>query len=613
MGKRQRRRDRERAKRKQQAAQAARAQAQPQAAATGQDTAPAAPPAPAPAPAARVLYPGPDEPLLEVHVRPDTPEGIRKACLAYWEFSKPGTWARPVASLGLASYISKAVKDTSHAALLTVLCPDCGEPLTVSNRSEMAATGFWREDSFPTTPQTARRSCQECVRAQQEAREAEAARTKEQQAERDRRRAENASKVLAEEDDREIPEEQPSPLAAASLLAILDIMEHGDSHTFGPLTDLPYTLAGSREADIAALKELHDLRYIAPTFPAKVGDFTYNDDDTVTGFYVAQLPWKLTGWTQDEAAEARDLTRRLASLALIHPAEKQPAVDVIRDLEAQLTVDYLSGLLVNKYDGEPIPEHRLADAYETARQALEDGFSLGQMIAVCWSAASRSVAWGARTSWAGPSQVAAAAVTNMGKGVGYAKDRPVVEYEPPKWLHEPAAVSALYRLLRRNKAAKSTLQALRSLRQRINEHDARAVDLHDELDSLPAQPRDDSRPLRFAVVTPDGQFAVRDATVEAMKHAAGYPYGMVDRIIIDGTRTLDAYIAELADTNVHEPNYAAARMLDFLGASPDPVWGTVAFFQTRPGSHLPHSLDAEHQELLELAYQATRERLSGNL
>jgi hypothetical protein len=50
---------------------------------------------------------------------------------------------------------------------------------------------------------------------------------------------------------------------------------------------LDSTLLGpSRSADTAALNVLYQLRWIAPTLPATIGDFVYRDDHTVEAVYL---------------------------------------------------------------------------------------------------------------------------------------------------------------------------------------------------------------------------------------------------------------------------------------------------------------------------------------
>lgn len=578
----------------------------------------------------RILFPSRDRPLVEIHVQEGTPDDLRALCVAYWEFNDPGTWARNVSDIGAASQVATTVKTVAHASLLTVACPSCAAPITVTSRSEMAATGYWKGGKLPAEAQDAGSPCRECVQAQKQAQAEAAAHARERQDARNRTRAENAGAWVADHDHAKFADEEPDTLPALALLAMVDIMGRNDAKSFGPLKKASYTLTGTDGGDIEALRQLHAGRWIAPTLPATTGDFAFNDDDTVRGVYVDAVPWRLARWLGERATEAREEARNCMDTALYELGDPTAVVKVIRDLEAGMVVRYLSGLLEHKYREDPIPENRLPDAHAIARDALEEGFTLGQMLAIAWSAVSRSAGWGARTAWVKPGMVSSAAVTNLGKGVGFAKDRPVPEYDPPHWLPEPAALAAAHKLLERDAAAKAALNEFLGLHQRINARSPEAVDFHDELDEVGAagsfgedfqkhvdelmagvKPEDTTPALTFAVVTEDGELQVKTSTVGDMKEIAGAPYGMVDRIMINGTKTLDAYIPDFADSNVHKANYVAAEMLGLLGDSSGVVCGTVAFFQTGPGSHRPHSLDSEHQELIKLAHIVAQERLHG--
>ncbi len=91
---------------------------------------------------------------------------------------------------------------------------------------------------------------------------------------------------------------------------------------------------------------------------------------------------------------------------------------------------------------------------------------------MCWSAAAGSVAWGQRTPGLKPGSVAAACVTNLARRIGYAKDRPVVEYDLPNWVSKPAVHATALRWLAKHDAAATaaaeTMHAFRSMQQRVN-------------------------------------------------------------------------------------------------------------------------------------------------
>ncbi|WP_148283106.1 MULTISPECIES: hypothetical protein [Kitasatospora] len=570
---------------------------------------------------ARVLYPTADQPLVEVHVAPGTAADLREVCELYWEFDEPGTWARNVSAIG--TNASRIVKEAAVASLLTVMCPGCQSPLTVTTRSEMAATGYWGRDTFPLTPVQGRQRCLDCVEAAKIARAREVEHARAAEKERDERRVKSASEWLTQQAEVKEADDNPGVRSTLVLLAAVNMMHRTEKESFGPLRTAKYTFTGTLDRDIEAIKELHSKRWLVPTFPATVGDIVFDDDDRAVAVYVTQIPWRLPAW-MGIGADARDMARGSADYILEYETALGDLREEVLNLEADLVVRYLSGLLAHKYQEAPIPEDRLTEAHDTARDALESGFSVGQMVAVAWSAASRSVAWGARTPWIKPGMVSAAAVTNLGKGVGYAKDRPVVEYELPHWLAEPAILAIGRRILRGSEGRQAVHDALRSVQQRINAREP--VDLHDALvepaDDLVVAPADSGGPtdmidfiaapesdidrsplITCALVEADGSMEFKTITVDQMKELAGDPYG-VDRIFVDGTPSINAYCTEYADNAIHGFNYVAGEMLRLLGGGVGAARGSIAFFQVRKGSHIPSSLDLEHQELLKLAHRA---------
>lgn len=116
--------------------------------------------------------------------------------------------------------------------------------------------------------------------------------------------------------------------------------------------------------------------------------------------------------------------------------------------------------------------------------------------------------------------------------------------------------------------------------------------------------------LTFVVVGTDGALEVRTATAGEMRQTAGAPYGLIDRVPIDGTKSLDAYVPEFASRAEHPPNRAASRMLELLGAGPGLVHGTVVFFQTGTSSHRPRSMDEDHQDLVVIAHRVAQSALA---
>ncbi|WP_336052178.1 hypothetical protein [Streptomyces sp. CA2R101] len=152
--------------------------------------------------------------------------------------------------------------------------------------------------------------------------------------------------------------------------------------------------------------------------------------------------------------------------------------------------------------------------------------------------------------------VSSAAVTNLGKGVGYAKDRGVPEYEPPRWLKELAILAPARRLLAEHAKARAAMAAFRSLHQQITSRADDPVDFHDELDDsdfkdfgqqfqdwVPdlkaGRPTKDNTPaITYAVVTPDGEMQIKDGTAKTMRDEISLSgAGFVDRIMLDTTQT----------------------------------------------------------------------------
>jgi hypothetical protein len=450
-------------------------------------------------PAPRVVFPNAAQPLLEVHIEPGTANEVRTMGIAYWEFSEPGTWSRNVSPLGIAHQILKAIRGQVHASLLTLECPRCATPVTVATRSEMAATGVWSVDAFPREPAKSAAPCQDCRAAAAAARAVEAKRLQEQRKQEQERRVATAGQWVAAHEQMPEAEENPEQQAALVLLAVTEILKRTGKDSIGPLNGLPYTMTGSASDDLKVFRELYQKRYLAPTLPATVGNFAFDEDDKVTGVYVDQVPWRLAHWMGNDLQDAINQATFTAFLVL-EPADVQR---LLTDVEATMTVDYLEGLLTRDYDETPIPEHRLPDAYAIAHGALEGGFTLGQMLAVAWSAAAGAVSWGQRTRGLKPGNVSAAAVTTLERRAETAKDRPVLEYNVPKWLALSAVRATARRFLedyQRGEAADAAYQEFTRILQRVNSRPTR-WDQDDEPAIRPAGQTE--RP--FAVVTPAGE------------------------------------------------------------------------------------------------------------
>jgi len=568
----------------------------------------------------RFVFPTPDDPLVEVLITKGTPDDLKAVCLAYWQFSEPGTWAQNVAAIGPSAFVSQTAKAYSRAALLTVHCPECASPATVANRSEMAATGYWRADVFPQTDTTAKTPCADCQAAAAAARKEEAARAREAQEASNQKRVETASDWVASHRDITSSNGELTVSAALAVLAIGQIMERTNAKSFGPIKDIDYTLAGSSEEDIFLLRMLHRHGWMVPTLPATIGDFDFNDDDTVEGVYVDRVPWRFAYWLGDDEVSARAEAADAAMLLLF--PNHDLVEDRVKQFEAEMLVDYINGLLDRKYREDPIPEHRLEEAYLAAYEAL-DAFTLEGLISIAWSAASRSVAWGQRTPGLKAGSVAAATVTNFGKGIEYARIQGARSYDPPNWLARPAMRETALRFLEAQGEAIDALHRFREVQQQVNEAPWPPVDTDAEEEAADemAEPfdvdawLDDLRngvkrpptgPQHLcAIVSKDGALSMRSITVKEMREIAGQPYGMADRLMLERAKGLHAYIAEGVSADLNNENPVAARMLDLLDQGSEPAYGTVLFFQVDM-SNRPVSLDSERQELVTLAHQVAR-------
>jgi hypothetical protein len=574
---------------------------------------------PKPAVPERVLYPSADEPLLEVNFHADITDEAKALCRAYWEFTEPGTWARNVAEIGSTTFVYRTVRTACEAALLTVLCPQCTAPVTVTSRSEMSATGHWGE-SFPREPITARAACRECREAAQS--EAAAAAALEQQLaeEMKQRKLESTSKWLARCLNRDEPSSYPTPQRALGLLAIAEILQNSGADSLDPLKSLNYTITGSAGSDIALFREMFEEGWLAATTPAKLDAFIFDDDGNATSLYVDAVSWTFPRWL---GSTAREATASAATMLIKYLTGHTDTVqDIKRQLEASMTVEYLTDLLTTRYNESPIPENRLPDAYGIALRGLQSGYAFEQMLAMAWSAASASVSWGQRTPGLKPGAVSSGSVTNLERQLGFTRDRPVPHYKLPNSVPRPALYSTAIRFLTENEEAASALAAFEAVHQRINSQDAQVLDHGlvepdaDEADEEPfdqdawlqsllkgeKEPASDRTPIvTFAAVTPSGDLAIKEDTVRQMRETAGL---MTEGLPLDGTASLDALVPVFEDKVKHPPNLLATRMIELLGGGYGIVNGTVVFFQTSPQSRKPRSLDDDHLELVRAAHAA---------
>jgi hypothetical protein len=576
-------------------------------------------------PMRRHLFPREGDPLLEVHIEPGTSRADSDTCLAYWAFNEPGTWVHKVAEIGASVQVLRTVKASCRATLLTVLCPDCSSPETVTTRSEMTATGKWKADVFPRGEVTSPRRCRECREAEARAEELERQRADEERHRQSEKRVNAARAWLGDHAAAPLPEGTPTVVDALGLLTMVDIMERTGSDSFGPLPKLPYTLNPSEGADVDLIRSLHRQRWLAPTLPATTGDFAF-DDDTVRGVYISQVPWRLAHAFGENASEAREeIAAEMMRVLLVDLPQLR---HLVTDLEAEIAVRYLDGLLVRKYDEEPIPEHRLPDAYATFRAALQEGFNLRQLIAVAWSATASSVAWGQRTPGLRPGSVSAAAVTNLGRRIDFAKDRKIPEYDLPNWVTPPATHATALRFLEtQHRATTEALDTFRSLRQRIASRDLEALEFDGDMDDTghhgetgdrrPDSLADESHPdphrtpVTYALAEPDGSLTFRTGTpIEMRDKVTMQGSGFVDRIILEEPRTINAYIGELVPSASETTNPVASEMLRMLDCYDGPFNGPIAFFAVSSPRSRPRSLDTEQQELLQAAHHVALERTS---
>jgi hypothetical protein len=560
--------------------------------------------------------------LIELHFDDGITNEAKAMCQAYWEFTQPGMWARNVAEIGQTTFVSQTVRSVCRVSLLTVVCPECTAPVTIASRSEMTATRLWNDD-FPREPVPARAPCQDCRESAQAEAAAAAALEEQRAAAVTEKKIQTASRWLADSLHADEALTSPTPGQALALLTLADILLQGDKDSFGPLKTLKYTITGSTSSDHDLLRDMYQEHWLAATLPASLDAFTYDDDGEATGMYVNAVSWTFPRWlgptTRDAATAAR---RQLGSYLADHT---EAVTKVVQKLEAGMAVDYLNGLLTDRYGELPIPEHRLPDAYEHALKALQNGYALEQVIAVAWSAAAASVAWGQRTPGLKPGAVSSASVTNLERRIGFAKDRPVPHYDVPNSVPRPAMHSTAVRFLAERKDADAALARFRSIHQRINSREAleldhdleegpddgwRTPDLRDWLENLAeGEEEPDNTPVvTFAAVAPTGDLAIRTTTERQMHDEIG---GMTERLPLDGTVTLDALVPVFVDRETHKPNPVATRMIELLGGGFGIVNGSVVFFQTPVGSRRSRDLDDDHQELIRAAHAAAKVAMEG--
>jgi hypothetical protein len=496
--------------------------------------------------------------------------------------------------------------------------------MVVTSRSDMAATVCWGPD-FPTEPVGADKVCASCAAAEAAARRAELERAKEQKRQQDQARVDAASTWLQGQAERDFPDGFPNLVGALTLLAMVEIMQRKDTETIGPLQDLNYTLTASDSTDIDVFRTLHQERWICPTLPATTGDFAYDDDGTVRGVYITQIPWQLAPALGGKTTARREITD-LMSRMLWHRAAE--VTRQVQQLEAGMAVDYLEGLLTRKYNEDPIPEHRLPDAYEMFLGALQEGFTLGQLVAIAWSSAAGSVAWGQRTPGLKPGSVSAASVTNLERRIGYARDRRMDEYEVPNWVPRPAIHATALRLLEQHASEIEALSRFRILKQRTDSRALEATEFDGDIEDLGEDQQigeamdtwlEDLRtgrkrkstepPITYALVTPDGNLEFHAEGADQMRFKVGAAgAGVVDRITLPDPSRVHAYVGELVTASEEMANPVADEMLRLLDCHDGPFYGPISFFAVGTRTPRPRSLDEDQQEMLRAAHEVARSR-----
>ncbi|MGW3386473.1 hypothetical protein [Streptomyces cinereoruber] len=572
----------------------------------------------------RHLIPSADHPLLEVVFKSDVSDEDKAMCLDYWSFTQPGTWSYKVAEIGATTAVLRTVKASCHADLLTIICPDCAGPKRIHSRSDMVATRKWAPDVFPSEGTVTGGSCHDCRTAAAEHAAQEVQRVAEEQRQQNQARADAASSWLKEQAGRNFPSGYPSVVDALTLVSMVDIMQRRDTETIGPLQSLDYSLAASAEADVEVFRSLYQERWICPTLPATTGDFAFDDDGTVRGVYIKQIPWRLAPALGSKTAARREIKSLLGRMLISRADEVR---DQVHNLQAGMAVAYLGGLLIRTYQEEPIPEHRLPDAYETFLGALREGFTLGQLIAVAWSAAAAAVAWGQRTPGLKPGNVAAAAVTNVGRRIGFLHDRRIEEYDLPNWVARPATLGTARRFLEQHDAEIEALTRFLALKQRTEARPLETAEFDGDMADLQGEETDHNRwsfldelkvghkqepsgpAITYALVTPEGELEFHTTPVDGMRDKVGSAgAGVVDRICLPSPSTVHAYVADLVTASSETSNPVADEMLRLLDCHDGPFYGPISFFAISTPAPQPQSLDEDQREMLRAAHEVARGR-----
>ncbi|MFJ2060288.1 hypothetical protein ACIOMM_30725 [Streptomyces sp. NPDC087908] len=507
---------------------------------------------------------------------------------------------------------------SSHATVLTLVCLQCAEPFTVRNRTDLASLRIWNADTFPRSEQTSRTPCPTCreeAAHTRELRDRHEAEEQRRSAERTRQekeadiaaRVSAASNWLARHAEQPEPGELPEPAAALTLLTMLTIMITSDTASFGPLNKLSYQLGPTASSDGDTLAELHAQGWIAPTLPATTADFVFADKNTVEAVYTENVPWRLAHACGDTAEDRQTIAEHLRLLLLDEPDSLRKLAE---DLNVATAITYLNSLLVTKYNEAPLPEHRLPDAHTYFRQALHQGFTFGQTLAVAWSAAASAVAWGQRTPGLKPGSVSSAAITNRERRLGFARDRKVPEYDLPHWATPPANYNTVARLLEQHEAESHALARFRALQQRIASRETEELELLGDLadiqeDAPPRRPSDGQ--ITFGLITPDGDLRFRTGTTEEMADEVGMSASHeLLSLPCEADSNMSIHLASPQPTTPASANVVASSVMHLLTGWLPPVNGVVAFTATAP-AHGP-TLQGDQQEMLQAAHAVAKLR-----
>ncbi|MFF4735070.1 hypothetical protein ACFY2W_04090 [Streptomyces sp. NPDC001262] len=417
-----------------------------------------------------ILFPDRHNPLLQITIATSTPAEMRQLCTSYWSFEQPGKWTYPARSLRLPSGQAANLVAARYCQTLalTLLCPVCKDPFSVSSRQELVTKAPWCPDRYPRTPEVLRNPCPECQQSVRDARlQEQQARQEAEEARRaqDARRAEEAAEharrdealirskvpgIFAEFDQyvsRSVPK---GSMPAAEFLLLTAIFEACSVGSAPAMAELPLGWTGAPEADKGVLLALLNATAILPASDTPIESFRVDNVDGQPIVVLGQpdlIRWRV-GSTRDR------VRAYLHDLETTYAADPELVNDVaheVRTMDTLLLMEYIDGTLAIRYDYPPVPEHRLYELASVLGQALAHGYTYGQVLAMCWGAIASAVAWRVRTPGVTDSQGSSAAVTNLVSRVDRVRMNrsSVPEYATPTWLDVPPAVKPARQALTR--------------------------------------------------------------------------------------------------------------------------------------------------------------------